>query len=115
MARYQLLRPGSAHIDNQRLGGYIEAAALDVVHDESLSPDEKVGGLVALAALSRDLGDHWTQTNRYYGQSAERIWHRMCGLTPEGQPQPEHVARAQGLPEPDYEGRHRAEGGGEDA
>lgn len=91
--RYPLLRPSSAIIDNLTLGAYVEAAMLDVLHDETLSPEEKVAGLDALARFARSMGDHWRNVSRYYGQSAERIWHRMAGLDPEGLPTAEMVTR----------------------
>lgn len=98
MSRHRLPKPSKPAISHLDLGAHIEAELFDVLHSGQ-SPDDKVIAMHALARLARSVSTHWALTNRYYGQSAERIWYAMCGLDRDGMPTAEMIARVSDVAE----------------
>ena len=85
MSRHTL-NPFAPRIGMSELGAYILGRMVEVVHADEMSAEEKVAAIRALADLAADLSVFWASAYPSYGVRAEHIWHRLAGLSREGDP-----------------------------
>lgn len=83
--RYRPRSLGEPTITRDSLAAHVAASLYAVLHNEAMSDEQKLAAMHALAALVRDLDQHWQRTRKFWGLGSQRLLYRLAGLDMHGQ------------------------------